>query len=310
MSEHSSPKSELKIAIVGDIHDQWDELGDRRALELLAVDCVLFVGDFGNEAVDLVAQIAALPLPKAAIFGNHDAWYTASDWGRKKAPYDHALEDRVQLQLDLLGDHHVGYGCLDFPSLNLSIIGSRPFSWGGEKWKNKRFLSERFGVNSFEESLALMMRHVQSAQCDNLIFLGHNGPTGLGVEPEDMCGRDWNPLGGDFGDPDFAQAIAATKKLGKNIAFVTFGHMHYTLRHRKDRLRTRVKCQDQTLYVNAAQVPRLKQYPNGDRHHAFSVVTLSEGRPKKSELVWVNPNQGTQERQTLWDCHQLELASS
>ncbi len=310
MSEHSSPKTELKIAIVGDIHDQWDEGGDRRALELLGVDCVLFVGDFGNEAVDLVAQIAALPVPKAAIFGNHDAWYTASDWGRKKAPYDHALEDRVQMQIDLLDNAHVGYGCLDLPSLNLSIIGSRPFSWGGEKWKNKRFLSERFGVNSFEESLALMMRRVKSAQCDNIIFLGHNGPTGLGTEPEDMCGRDWNPLGGDFGDPDFEQAIAATKDLGKNISFVTFGHMHYSLRHRKDRLRTRVKCQDQILYVNAAQVPRLKQYPDGDRHHAFSVVTLSDGKPQKSELVWVNSNQGTQERQTLWDCNQLELASS
>ena len=222
MSEPFSSKTTLKIAIVGDIHNQWDAKGDRQAIDLLDVDCVLFVGDFGNEAVEIVANVAALPYPKAAIFGNHDAWYTASDWGRKKSPYDHALEDRVQAQLDLLGDTHVGYGCLDLLDLNLSVIGSRPFSWGGEKWKNKKFLSERFGVNNFDESLKLMMRRVESAQCDNVIFLGHNGPTGLGIEPEDMCGRDWNPLGGDFGDPDFEQAIAATKKLGKNISFVTF----------------------------------------------------------------------------------------
>ena len=34
----------------------------------------LQVGDFGNEDVHTVAQIAALQMPKAAIMGNHDAW--------------------------------------------------------------------------------------------------------------------------------------------------------------------------------------------------------------------------------------------
>ena len=40
---------DLKIAIVGDVHDQWDE-NDRDALHALNVDLVLFVGDFGNES--------------------------------------------------------------------------------------------------------------------------------------------------------------------------------------------------------------------------------------------------------------------
>ena len=44
----------LTIAVVGDVHDQWDATGDRRALEMIGADLVLFVGDFGNEAVDLV----------------------------------------------------------------------------------------------------------------------------------------------------------------------------------------------------------------------------------------------------------------
>jgi uncharacterized protein (TIGR04168 family) len=297
-------KTDLTIAIVGDIHEQWDEVGDRQALEILGVDLVLFVGDFGNEAVELVEKIAALPFPKAVIFGNHDAWYTASDWGRKKAPYDHALEDRVQTQLDLLGETHVGFGCLNLPEFALSIVGSRPFSWGGDKWQNKEFLSAYFGVNDFDESVALMLRHVEACTCDNLIFLGHNGPTGLGAEPEDICGRDWNPLGGDFGDPDFEQVIMATREQGKNIAFVTFGHMHYTLRHRKDRLRTQVLERDRLLYVNAAQVPRIVKLSHGDRHHAFTIVTLRDQdsikQPIKTELVWVNPQQRTQERQVLW----------
>ncbi|NER07180.1 MAG: TIGR04168 family protein, partial [Okeania sp. SIO3C4] len=42
-----------KIAIVGDVHDQW-EPEDEIALKYLGIDLVLFVGDFGNEAVEVV----------------------------------------------------------------------------------------------------------------------------------------------------------------------------------------------------------------------------------------------------------------
>jgi len=31
-------------------------------------------GDFGNENTSIVADIATLEIPKAAILGNHDAW--------------------------------------------------------------------------------------------------------------------------------------------------------------------------------------------------------------------------------------------
>lgn len=63
----------VRIAIVGDIHDLWDRR-DEAALECLAPDAVLFVGDIGEEAVDVVREIAAFPAPKAVILGNHDAW--------------------------------------------------------------------------------------------------------------------------------------------------------------------------------------------------------------------------------------------
>ncbi len=115
MTNQRKDNQVIKIAVVGDIHDQW-EADDGIALQQLNVDLVLFVGDFGNESVEVVRAIAALDIPKAAIFGNHDAWYTATDWGRKKCPYDHKKEDWVQQQIDLLGDTHVGYGKLDFPA--------------------------------------------------------------------------------------------------------------------------------------------------------------------------------------------------
>ncbi len=67
---------------------------------------------------------ASLSLPKAVILGNHDAWYSATSWGRKKCPYDRNQEDRVTAQLELLGVAHVGYSKLDLPSLQLSIVAA------------------------------------------------------------------------------------------------------------------------------------------------------------------------------------------
>ncbi|MCL2932222.1 MAG: TIGR04168 family protein [Trichodesmium sp. MAG_R03] len=279
----------ITIAVVGDIHNQW-EPEDEIALKYLGVDLVLFVGDFGNEAVEIVREIAALDIPKAAVFGNHDAWYTATYWGREKCPYDPMQEDRVQKQIDLLGEAHVGYGKLDFPGLNLTVVGTRPFSWGGPKWKYNDFYQERFGVNSFEESTDLMVKAIESALYENVIFLGHNGPTGLGNAPEDPVGRDWKPMGGDFGDPDLTHAIRKSRKLGKKILLVAFGHMHHTLRHTDRQLR---KCFDMdaygTLYLNAASVPRIID-SEGQKRRNFSIVSMEAGIVSQVALVWIDQN--------------------
>ncbi|MDJ0555695.1 MAG: TIGR04168 family protein [Microcoleaceae cyanobacterium MO_207.B10] len=288
-----------KIAVVGDVHDQW-EAEDELALKHLGVDLVLFVGDFGNEAVEVVRAIAAVDIPKAAVFGNHDAWYTATEWGRKRCPYDRTLEDRVQEQIDLFGDAHVGYGKRDFPELGLTVVGTRPFSWGGQEWKYEDFYRERFGVNSFVESTDLMIEAVESAASENVIFLGHNGPTGLGDAPEDPVGRDWKPMGGDFGDPDFREAIAKTRALGKRISLVTFGHMHHKLRHTEERLRKCVDVDVQgTVYYNAASVPRIIEV-DGNRQRNFSIVSLMGGVVSEVNLVWVGQDMRTVSEEILY----------
>lgn len=289
----------IKIAVVGDIHDQWEE-EDGIALGEMGVDLVLFVGDFGDEAVEVVRKIAALEIPKAVVMGNHDAWFTASSWGRQKSPYDHKVEDWVQQQLDLLGDVQVGYSKKDFPHLQLSVVGGRPFSWGGQKWKNKKFIRDRYQVRNFAESTERIVSQAKSTTYDNLIFLGHNGPFGLGEQPEDICGRDWEPLGGDHGDLDFTQAIEQTKDLGKNIPLVTFGHMHHRLRHTKERLRTAVYTSpDQTVYLNAASVPRIIN-KDGQRLRNFSLVWLRNSLVTKAALVWVGEKQTIVSEQIIY----------
>ena len=295
-SYHNNP---VKIAVVGDIHDQWEN-EDAIALKQLGVDLVLFVGDFGNESVELVRRIAALDLPKAAIMGNHDAWYTASDWGRKRCPYDRKQEDWVQQQIDLLGDAHVGYGYLDFPQFQLSVVGSRPFSWGGAVWKNNEFYQERYGITSFAESVERIVEAVQSAAYETIVFLGHNGPTGLGDKAEDPCGRDWQPLGGDHGDPDLAEAIAQTQALGKQVSFVTFGHMHHSLRHTKEqRRRAIVASPEGTVYLNSASVPRIIQTET-NRLRNFSLVSLEADGVSQISLVWVGQDYSVVSEQVFY----------
>lgn len=279
----------IKIAVVGDVHDRWDS-EDETALRSLGVDLVLLVGDFGNESVEVVRSVAALSLPKAVILGNHDAWYSASDWGRKKCPYDRSLEDRVQQQLDLLGETHVGFGKLDFPQFHLSVVGARPFSWGGSEWKNSEFYESRYGIGSFAASIERMVAAAQSAAYETVIFVGHCGPRGLGDRPEDPCGRDWMPLGQDHGDPDLAEAIAQTRALGKSVPLVAFGHMHHQLRTTKTHLRTAVVADSSTVYVNAADVPRIIKTEESCRRN-FSIVTLQAGKVEQVTLVWVDQDQ-------------------
>lgn len=296
----------LKIAVVGDVHDQW-ESADAQALHALGVDLVLFVGDFGNESIPVVQAIAALDLPKAIILGNHDCWYTASPWGKKKCPYDRQLEDRVNDQLQLLGETHVGFNSLDFPQFQLSVVGARPFSWGGPIWQNGGFYRDRYGVNSFTESADKIIAAAQNTAYETVIFVGHCGPQGLGNQPEDICGKDWNPLGGDFGEPDFRAAISATRQHGKQIPLVTFGHMHHRLRHTQAQLREAIAQDDRgTLYLNAARVPRIITTATGKSRN-FSLVTLENQTVTQASLVWVNDQFKIETEEILYSSHPSAL---
>ena len=294
------PQSLLNIAVIGDVHDQW-EPDDAEALKQLGVDLAIFVGDFGNESVGIVEAIAQLDLPKAVILGNHDAWYNATAWGREKCPYNRETDNRVKQQLDLLGPTHVGYGKLDFPQFGMTVVGGRPFSWGGSEWRNKTFYREWYGVENFDQSTEKIKAAVRDAAFNTLIFIGHCGPTGLGDRAEDICGRDWNPPGGDVGDPDLTEAIAYARTLGKSVPLVTFGHLHHSLRHRKDRLRERLVVDNHhTVNLNAASVPRIIKQ-QGKTLRNFSLATIEGGTVSRSSLAWVDDNYSIASEEVLYD---------
>lgn len=288
MLQSAIKPSSIKIAVVGDVHDQWQPIEDSLALKSLQVDLVLFVGDFGNESVEVVRAIADLDFPKAIILGNHDAYYMASDKHKKNCPYDRTKEDRVQQQLDILGKLHVGYSWLDFPELALSVVGSRPFSWGSSKWKKEAFYRDRFNIRSFEESTQRITESVANTTQDTIIFLGHSGPFGLGNEAHSICGKDWKPIGGDYGDPDFADAISKSYFMGKSIPLVTFGHMHHSLKNNPSRTRDAIATNSKgTIFLNAALSPRIVK-TNDEVHRNFSLVTLESGQVSHVSIVWLN----------------------
>ncbi|XP_071742201.1 uncharacterized protein [Rutidosis leptorrhynchoides] len=301
-----SMASSVRIVIVGDIHDDWNLLEDSKALELLQPDLVLFTGDFGNENVELVRSIAALKMTKAAILGNHDAWKTHNFSDKKKD------KDGVQLQLESFGEEHVGYKRLDFHSLKLSVIGGRPFSCGGERLFRKQLLAKRYGVHNMNESAnRISEAALGTPNNHSVILLAHNGPTGLGSNMNDICGRDWVPGGGDHGDPDLAVAISQLKGNTKHcVTLVVFGHMHKELAFGNGQRKMIVIGDDNTIYLNGAIVPRVKRFycdkqqthstsssssttdtlsPNSEGTlRAFTLVESKEGKLEKIAETWVS----------------------
>ncbi|KAL7190914.1 hypothetical protein ACSBR2_023063 [Camellia fascicularis] len=304
LTYRSAMAASVRIAVVGDVHDDWNLQEDTKALQLLQPDLVLFTGDFGNENVELVRSIAELEVAKAVILGNHDAWSTQQFAERRK--------DRVQLQLECFGEEHVGYQRLDYPILKLSIVGGRPFSCGGEQLFRTRLLAARYGIHDMEGSAKRIYEAALGTPEGHLIiFLAHNGPTGLGSNANDICGRDWVFGGGDHGDPDLARAISQLKETTKlSIPLVVFGHMHKELAYGNGLRKMIVVGADNTIYLNGAIVPRVKRLVADEQAtnsktlmnnetsvstpkaigmvRAFTLVELWDGKLKKIAETWVS----------------------
>ncbi|HIE70609.1 MAG TPA: TIGR04168 family protein, partial [Planctomycetes bacterium] len=110
------------LLAVGDIHRCWREV-DSVYLERTQADLTMFVGDFGDEDVEMVTRIANLAIEKAVILGNHDAWLS---FAKKE------VTEKLHDSLDVLGEDHIAYTVREVPAAGISIVGARPFSWGGQ----------------------------------------------------------------------------------------------------------------------------------------------------------------------------------
>ncbi|KAL5199983.1 hypothetical protein ABZP36_021186 [Zizania latifolia] len=91
----SASHGRVRIAVIGDVHNDWTLEEDSKAphfLQVLHIQIYSVNCDYGNENVLLVKSISDLQFPKAAILENHDCWHTYQ-FSEKKADY-------VRLQLE------------------------------------------------------------------------------------------------------------------------------------------------------------------------------------------------------------------
>ncbi len=266
------------LTVIGDVH-RWWRPADATFLERTRPDLTLFVGDLGDEDVEMVRMIARLPVPKAVILGNHDAWQS---FGRRTST------EKLRESLALLGDDHLAYSVREVPRAGVSVIGARPLSWGGQSLRSPELYDEIYGIHTMRQSAAAIVDAARQAQHRDLVILAHNMPLGLGEQTHDICGKDFGKPGGDWGDRDLALAIQRIEGFGLRVRAVIAGHMHHRLVHPRGAERNRFVRRENTLFLNVAYVPRVRQTARGDELSHFVRTRWQAGECVGFEEVWVD----------------------
>lgn len=285
---------EIRFAVIGDVHTHFDAT-DVRQLDAAGYDLVLFVGDLAgylDPGHEVARQIATLRTPALVLPGNHDGVslpHLAAeifDWRPARRVLELDQGRRCAALADALGPVPlVGYSLHDVEvgGVAVTLIAARPHSFGGPRLAFGRHLRRWYGVDSLEGSAERLKRLVETARHDDLVFLAHNGPTGLGARRDSIWGCDFRAEEGDFGDPDLREAVAHARALGRRVRAVVAGHMHHALKGGGQRIWRVVR--DDTLYVNAARVPRM----DGERRHHVA-VTLGDSQTEAEQIFHAGPD--------------------
>lgn len=291
---NTAPIHVHKLAVIGDLHGYWDD-ADVRYFNASDVDLILFVGDLGSgtrrDGLEVIRSLAKLEKPTLVFAGNNDADHLPHlaaelEFQAGRASLLAAM-NRERSHAPLA----VGYSAYHFESElgRITLVAGRPLSRGGSVLGFGEVLERTHGVRSMQESTGRYRALVEQAQ-GKLVFLAHNGPTGLGESPDSPWGRDFDTAEGepelprDFGDADLRDAIDYARSLGKEVPLVVAGHMHRGRR----RKRPLVADLAGTQCVNAAFVPRISAGEDGSLHHYVEIQLSSAGITAEDRFVELN----------------------
>jgi uncharacterized protein (TIGR04168 family) len=269
----------VKLACIGDIHYCWSA-ADTAYFNASDHDALLFVGDIYNYSLQkglrAAAELADLEKPALLVPGNHDAVHPAqlaAEITRRKSlirltAIGHT--QRVRELREAVGGVQVGGYSAHRLAPDLDVIVGRPHSMGGSTISFAPHLAEAYGVKTLEDSIAKLKRVVDDSDAPRLVFLAHNGPTGLGTRRTDIWGCDFRREEGDFGDVDLRIAIDHARERGKQVLAVVAGHMHHRIRG--GGRRSWYERRDGVLHVNCARVPRIFEERGAEYHHHVDLV--------------------------------------
>jgi uncharacterized protein (TIGR04168 family) len=268
----------IRIGLIGDLHGSWDDW-DTRYFNASDYQLLLFTGDLGSGTVDngirIARSLGRIEKPALVMPGNNDAHQIpklAAELGHQRGLSAlrrvGALFGSVPPSRSAGQVHLCGYSLHSFElsSRTLTVLAARPYAMGNGELSFPDKLRSAFNITSMEDSKRRLRELVDKAPGDELIFIAHNGPRGLGAGAGDLWGADFLAGAGDWGDDDLADAIAYARQREKRVLAVLAGHMHSPTRGGS--LRSWQLQVDQSLYVNPARVPRTWEDATGKhRHH-------------------------------------------
>ena len=277
----------MRIGIIGDLHTHWDDL-DVALFDASHYDLLVFIGDLGGGSADSSLRIARimsrLTKPALVMPGNNDTGDIASLAAelthrgglRRLGAIRNESSWPAAVRLCGYSSHRLVQDGID-----VTLIAARPHSMGGPDLSFADYMASSYDIPTMQASARRLRALVDAAPSRDLVFVGHNGPTGLGGAAEDMWGCDFRPGGGDWGDPDLAGAVGHAQASGRRVLAVIAGHMH--LRTKGGIERAWRKERDGVLYVNAARVPRIIHARDQVRRHHVA-VELAPGADGRSAI--------------------------
>jgi len=284
------------IGVIGDVHLHWDD-DDVGFFNRAGYDLLLFVGDLAGytqvRGLRVARSLRKLRVPAMCIPGNHDGLH-AFQLGSEIAPRAHRFRnaftqgqarrcrslDRALGDVELVAysQHRLAPG-----GVPLNIVVGRPHSIGGRRLACIRHLAAAYGIDSMEASITRLKSLIDACDDAPILFLAHNGPSGLGGRADSIWGCDFRRKEEDWGDRDLEEAVGYANGNGRKVLATVAGHMHRKTKSGKQRPAQMEK--DGVLYVNAAEVPRHRKV-NGTKTRHHVKLTVTEGGATAEDL-WV-----------------------